>query len=310
MECEPINAYGVGEGNWVTALYAVRLAARFFQVDVLFQCSDAQATRRNMLLPWFNGYWPWNEPADDGRNNNLTEWIVCNNRYKKLRIDTLARQIQKDVQQMAVKLVGSTEPNESLHSSIITSPESSPPLFSNIELDQVAIHFRCGDAFGGAKKNDYGVIKFSEYKKWIAKNGDTKTIGIVTQPFEKHLIFREQDAVKVDECRQATTALVDYLQDFLPEARIRIHNTENETLPLAYARLAMAKQSFSSLSSFGAFAVVGTFGQGYIQKGNPKWVRHVPTYLPNIHLMEAPFWGSNMIRQQGLNRTLQWLVSD
>jgi hypothetical protein len=48
-------------------------------------------------------------------------------------------------------------------------PEDQEPLIPDVELDDAAIHFRCGDVMmGGAKWNDFGMIKFSEYKKWIS----------------------------------------------------------------------------------------------------------------------------------------------
>jgi hypothetical protein len=49
---------------------------------------------------------------------------------------------------------------------------------------------------------------------------------------------------------------------------ISIHNGPNKMLSLAYAPLAMTKQTCVSLSSFGIFPIIGTFGEGYFQKGN------------------------------------------
>jgi hypothetical protein len=113
----------------------------------------------------------------------------------------------------------------------------------------------------------------------------------------------------------ATYLLVDYLREFLPNATISIHNNENETLPLAYARLAMANQSFTSLSSFGIFPMIGTFGDGYFHKGNHvnPFATHVPDFLSNVHQMEAPALGTgtirNMLDTTTLNETLQWFVT-
>ena len=112
----------------------------------------------------------------------------------------------------------------------------------------------CGDVMGGANRYDFGMIGFSAYKEVIPPT--TRSIGILTQPFDKSRT-RKIDSRKTDSCEQVVFALVDYLQEFAPGARIRIHNGINETLPLAYARLAMANYSITSLSSFGIFPIVG-----------------------------------------------------
>lgn len=75
----------------------------------------------------------------------------------------------------------------------------------------------------------------------------------------------------------------------------------------------MAKQSFTTLSSFGIFPVVGTFGEGYFQKGNRgvnPFATYIPNYLPNLHEMNAPVKSSAEIRRIGLNATLDWFVTE
>ena len=57
----------------------------------------------------------------------------------------------------------------------------------------------------------------------------------------------------------------------------------------------MANQSFTTLSSFGIFPVIGTFGDGYFQKGNRgvnPFNTHLPHYFSNLHMMEAPKLGT------------------
>ena len=73
---------------------------------------------------------------------------------------------------------------------------------------------------------------------------------------------------------------------------ISIHNDKDESLSLTYARLAMADKSFTTLSSFGIFPVIGGFGEGYFQKGN-RGVNQFTKYLPSIypeklHMLDAP----------------------
>ena len=163
---------------------------------------------------------------------------------------------------------------------------------------------------GQARRNDFGIIKFTEYPKWI--NNETKRIGILTQSFDK-AHTRQRDSGKTEACREAVMSLVKYLQEHFPDALISIHNGPQETLPLAYARLAMAKQSFTSLSSFGIFPIVGTFGMGYFQKGNRgvnPFAHRIPQYLSNVHEMNAPVLSSWQIAKIGLNATLEWFVSE
>ena len=138
-------------------------------------------------------------------------------------------------------------------------------------------------------------------------------MGIVTQPFEKER-NRSQDKSKVDNCRAATYHLVDYLQGFLPSAKISIHNGPDETLPMTYARLVMADQSFTTLSSFGFFPVVGGFGRGYFQRGN-RGVNPFAQYLPEIYpdeliMMDAPVLTSSQLRGMDLQSILDWFVEE
>ena len=219
------NKQGLGQGNWVTGLYAARMASALSGVDSKFQCTDGQDSKMNLLLPWFDKYqvapsdrnvWPYSGPRP-------SENDACKDRYRSLRIDRMASQIQDDLRRMAVKLVGTRDAKRK-H---IDVPTDQPPLIPDVELDDVALHFRCGDVLGGAKRNDFGMIRFYEYKKWIPR--DTESIAILTQPFEKER-NRGQDARKADNCKKVVEALVFYLQAFAPKSRITIRNDMNETL--------------------------------------------------------------------------------
>jgi len=306
MDC--IN-HDNGQGNWVTAVYAVRMAAYLAGVDFKFQCQDGQDSKMSKLLPWFDQYqvaprtnrtsWP-----HGGNRPNQKE--ACPPKYPFLRIDHLALQIQNDLRKMAVTLVGSRDEIRR-HPDI---PIDVEPLIPDVQLDDVALHFRCGDVLGGANRYDFGMIRFNEYKKWIPNN--TESIGILTQPFEKSNA-RNVDKRKTELCREVVYALVDYLQEFAPNATISIHNGANETLPLAYARLVMANTSITSLSSFGIFPVVGTFGQGYFQKGNRgvnPFATYIPAILPNIHQMTADVNPTGRMRGKTAEQIIAWFVND
>jgi hypothetical protein len=307
-----------GQGNWVSAFYVVRMAAILAKVDFQFQCLLQQPNNNNnntitttsssdqpnnLLMPLFQGYyaaptppagwWPYN-----GKRPHETE--VCTHHYYKIRIDKMTRQIQTDMRTIARKLVGGDD-----------------PLYSNITLDDVAIHFRCGDVLGGAPRNDFGMIPFREYKKYVFRNATS--IGILTQPFTLE-DNRDVDQDQVADCEIVVHRLVQYLQDFMPNGTIiRIHNDPTtETLPLAWARLTLARQqAFTTLSSFGIFPVIGTLGQGYFQKGNTginPWSSHVPKHLPNMHVMKGNVMGTfdigRRIREKGLESMLEWFEAD
>jgi hypothetical protein len=310
MDCEQVSKReDLGQGNWITALYCVRLAAAVAKVDYQFQCTSGRASQMSVLLPWFDGYHP--APTDEEPwpyDAELpTEREVCVDKYGGIRVDKMSHEIQKDIRRMAVELVGPQSLNIATNSLL---DDEQKPLIPNVTQDEVAIHFRCGDVMGGVRRNDFGMIKFNEYPKWIWN--ETRSIGILTQPFDKS-VTRRRDQGKIDACREAVYLLVDYLHSFYPEATINIRNSREETLPLTYARIAMARQSFTTLSSFGIFPVVGTFGEGYFQKGNRgvnPFASFIPRYLPNQHEMRAPVKSSGQIQTMGLNATLAWFVSD
>mmetsp|Transcript_25462 Transcript_25462/g.70123 ORF Transcript_25462/g.70123 Transcript_25462/m.70123 type:complete len:539 (+) Transcript_25462:123-1739(+) len=300
---------GLGQGNWITAIYAARMASYLAGVDFRFQCLDGQSSRMSMLLPWFDKYqvadsmnrsfWP-----NGGVRPSAQE--ACPEKYPFLRIDKMAFEIQDDLRKMAVSLVG-TRDEKRRHPDV---PIDAAPMIPDVKLDDVALHFRCGDVLGGARRNDFGMIRFNEYKKWIPNT--TESIGILTQPFDKDR-NRGQDSQKVDNCRTVVYALVDYLQDFAPNARISIHNGLNESLPLTYARLVMANYSITSLSSFGIFPIIGTFGDGYFQKGNRgvnPFARYVPNILPNIHQMEADVRGTGEMMGKSVENLVDWFVDE
>jgi hypothetical protein len=75
---------------------------------------------------------------------------------------------------------------------------------------------------------------------------------------------------------------VDTLQKFLPSTEIMIHNGKDDALPLIFAWLAMADQSFTSLSSFDFIPMIGGFGDGHFQQGN-RGVNPFNKYLPGLY---------------------------
>lgn len=330
INCHSALREGLGQGNWITAWYNIQMATSLAQVDLLLQCHDHDTSYMELLLPWVSGYIPAQQsinpwPYSYDSSTPPTEREACASNYKFFRIDKMVRKIIDDMRKMAVSLVGSQEENPSrAHPDV---PRDQAPLIPDVVLDDVVIHFRCGDVMGGASRNDFGMIKFNSYKQYIDKK-NTKSIGIVTQPFMKDH-NRDLDKGRVDQCKEAVMTMVDYLHSFLDDdngtdndngpVRITIHNDpkKGETLPLTYARLIMAKQAFVSLSSFGIFPVLGTFGQGYFQQGNPgvnPWANHIvkeqQQHLDNIHMMTGPVLGTGTIGKMKFEDVLEWFVTD
>jgi len=158
LDCTLTRSEGKGAGNWVTALYAVRMAVHLAKVDYKFQCdaNDLLDERhRHEILRWFEGHHPappvtidkdgkakkilW--PYDEDHGTLHTETQVCAVDYAELRIDRMQRAIQWDLRRMAVALVGPPPlPN---HHKVYVPPPPPPPkeiaLFSNITVDDVAI---------------------------------------------------------------------------------------------------------------------------------------------------------------------------
>jgi hypothetical protein len=295
-----------GSGNWITAIYANRMAAAAARVDFQWQCTDGQESKMDTLLPWFevkqpapakDNLWPYKGKAD-------ASWLC--KKFEFQRLDYMIDVITDEMQKMGVTLLGTR--GEKKHPSV---PENQPALIPDVEVDDVAIHFRCGDFMGGFKRHDLGMIKFTEYKKWISN--DTQSIGIVTQPFEKER-NRRVDQANVTFCNHTVHHMVDYLQPFYPSAKISIRNTVNDTLPVSFARLIMANQSFTTLSSFGIWPVIGGFGKGYFQQGNGgvnNFTHTLPEYYPDkLFQMTAPKIGVAQLREMSLQSILEWFVTD
>jgi hypothetical protein len=155
-----------------------------------------------------------------------------------------------------------------------------PPLVPGVVLDDVVLHFRGGDLFN-SNHPGFGFMKFSAFSKRIPP--DTRSIGIVTQPFDNVAQYRRGDASseKRERHRVVVMALVDFLQEKFPQARVTIHNGPTETIALAYARMVMANQTIVGITSFGVFPAIASFGTGYIRR---------PDYKkgPNQFLMNPP----------------------
>jgi hypothetical protein len=300
-----------GSGNYILALYMMRASAAILgHVNMHFTCHDAHSTQKQLILPWFTGSWSWDSPA----HNNIS--VVARTKLIKqaccpfwcAALDQVRPDMLYDVRRMAMALVGDGPAHRTLSApnntssfvpQLATSPPQATPLF-NVELDDAVIHFRCGDLLG-SNLTSYGFMTFSGYVRHISR--ETKSIGILTQPFADYTAMAQQrsldaDSVNNQRCKTLVLALKDYISERHPQATVSIRNDANETIALAYARIAMANQSIGARSTFSVFPIAASFGTGYYLR--PKrwtpgsWLGRVSpgslldplTWKPNVVLFD------------------------
>jgi len=221
------------------------------------------------IFPWFASYqsavdsrepWPY-------RGNAPTQDQVCSpsksnlDYASKMPLEQMADLIRNDVRKMALQLIGSrTGIPKRIHQLV---PLDVDPWIPNIDVDDVIIHFPCyNDIYDGefttvTQNKRVGILQFREYTKRIYK--DVESIGIITE------IPREEGKNTKEVCHRASALLLEFLKEFYSNQSVSISIYKNDTFPLQYARIAMAKQSFSSFSTFGMIPIIGTFGEGYFQ---------------------------------------------
>ena len=288
-DCNFLNQKVNGQGNTILALYGLRMITAIAKVDFKFQCKNndfegwssnddnsndykkEKSRKLRWVFPWFASFqsasndrdpWPYMGSAP-------TEDQVCSSHNSDLDhgngimpLEKMADQIRDDVRKMALQLMGSqTEDPKRIHPLI---PLDVEPWIPNIAPDDVIIHFPCYSDVNDwedtttRRKSHVGILQFSEYTKHINEN--VKSIGIIREASGEP---RENSNENV--CNRASTLLLEYLQSIYTNHPVSISIYENDTLPLQYARIAMAKQSFSSFSTFGMIPIIGTFGEGYFQ---------------------------------------------
>lgn len=178
------------------------------------------------------------------------------------------------------------------------------------DLDEVAIHFRCGDVLSShIPKTDqnYGLLQFDAYRTRIPVN--VTSIGIVTAPFAPS-DTRSQDRPHTAMCRVLVDALVVYLETHFPGATLTVRNDPTESIPQVMSRLILAQYSFCARSTFCLFPALASFGTtSYVQAGGLAYFFDpMAKVYDNIHLMQGNFLKSSEINKKGFNYTLDWLV--
>lgn len=300
---------GMGSGNIVLAFYALRMVAHTVgHIHVQIQCSDAEQTQKELLLPWLTGFFPAVEhivPRD--MRNRPTVEEACTH-FNRIALGYMIPAMRYDMRRMALALVGvpdqliagdkntsfyTNTPPDGANMRLSVNPQE--PLYPSTELDEVVLHFRCGDLINSDHKS-FGFMSFQSFSRHISP--EARSIGIVTQPFDaKDAQMRplEQTSMHIDRCRLVVTKFVQHLEEQFSQARIRIRNDVNETIALTVARMIMAKQTITAISTFSVVPALATFGSGYIREPDfdkaPNWFLmhpNVSTLVDNVYLIQEP----------------------
>lgn len=168
---ELYSASDMGSGNFISALYHMRMSALALgNVDLHVTCPDADQVQSQLILPWFMGhYW-------GSTNQQQPQWTVestCGN-YDTSPISHMYERMQYAMRRMAIGLVGlpmkdphhpahqwaeehlwppKNENNNNVVSDTdlqlpVPQKDATPPFpAESLELDDATIHFRCGGAF-------------------------------------------------------------------------------------------------------------------------------------------------------------------
>jgi hypothetical protein len=334
-----------GTGNYMLTFYSFRrMAQQIGNIDVTITCEDAYATKDKLILPWLMGSFPrtywYNENIDDKSLIKAYEYSnqSCSymhqpevnlskscNTYNPL---DMYQDIIFELRRMAIALVGTLGLDHPAHSwaehhlwqenntmvqynnkkmQLPTPQKYDRPLLSNIEIDDVAFHYRCGDIME-SKNKWYGFMKFRSYSKRLAsevqqlqQHNHFYSIGIVTQPF-LGIQGRKQDQSKnaVDKCRKVLYAFKTFLQEqnytyieydknsgrpIAKKVRVTIRNSNKDFITTAYARLIMARHAVVAGNSwFAHFAGLASFATKVYMHRN-----RLATYralIPSIHLTD------------------------
>jgi hypothetical protein len=325
FSCEELYLFGnLGTGNYISALYGIRLAAQAIgNVHVHVHCFDAVDQRSDLILPWLTGWFPAAPPRELQQDAAAATPVSVQEAcvpYDQISIGYYLEDMQYEFRTMALALVGDVAATELLASPLppfnkqntnnqyqlekFSTPSSrKTPLFPKTELDEAVLHFRCGDLIG-INHPGFGFMKFASYSRHL--HSSTKTIGIVTQPFNETGQHRKTDGGRIrrEKCYKVVMAFVDHLQEAFPAAKITIRNSADETIALTFARMIVAKQTVIGITSFGVFAGLASFGDAYIRlpdfaKAPNQWLLQMGHQLPsNIHLIQEPKLMASVCKQR------------
>jgi hypothetical protein len=261
FDCEEMYTSGRGTGNWLWFLYCVRQAAyRMGNVELQMECRET-LNQSQLVIPWIMGNF-----ASYQRDSQFSLETACQATWDM--DDRIVEDIRYELRRMAVSLIGVPSAHhpaanfqmDAYREQRLQLPTRSLPLFTGIEIDDVAIHFRCGDLLEEKHGPDYGYAPFTSLARFISE--EARSIGIITQPFQGQV--RKNDRKDTGRCAILVGALQSFLQQAFPRATVTIQNSPTETITLAFTRLIMANQSIAAgTSTFVAMPFYATFGTAY-----------------------------------------------
>jgi hypothetical protein len=311
----------LGTGNVMLAFYTFRrIAQQIGNIDVSMTCNDANATKDRLILPWLMGSFPrtyWYD-RKEGTNTLAMEPLFSSNQscgyiqrpvflanpcesYRYNPMD-MYQDFIFELRRMAIALVGTQDKDHPAYvwasnnlwqnndtfvkvknsqMQLPTPQKYDLPLLSNIEIDDVVFHFRCGDIMSTDNKK-YGFMKFSSYSKHLEREqhyqNQFRSIGIVTQPFSGSIQGRDKDQSSAvdDKCRMIVSAFKHFLEEQnhtysvfneygttkTENVCVTIRNSKDDFITTSYARMIMAKHVVvTGNSSFSSFAAQASFSK-------------------------------------------------
>ena len=307
-------------GSLVYGIYAMHLAAMTHDIDLIFQCEEETAES--------NAFWWLQSNPEDIIDTRALLQKSTTEIYDETPLSSkdactgmgmipfgyafnLAR---AQLRNMAIGIFGARHFGYEKKSDNKTTLSSHhAPLYLDEELDQVSIHFRCGDVMKGFQTINYGMVPFDVYRS-VLLGKNYSSIGIVTQPFDKGKILRDLDAEYSNDCKHIVTSLQNYLSDHFSSAKVSIRNSQSDTIPMVMARLVLAEHTICIRSTFCMFPALATFGEAtFLPGGVAYFLDPIAQFHSNVHLLDStkvPYLFSHQIKEIGLNRTIDWLQNE
>jgi hypothetical protein len=171
------------------------------------------------------------------------------------------------------------------------------------QMDDVTIHFRCGDILSHPF-HEYG---YPRYRIYDLLGHAFDSVGIMSAPFgEKQ--SRLSDLVNAAKCNKILYDYVDYFASQYPNVKVTVRN--NDSLEEAFGRLIHSNQSWCNPSTFCLFPVLATRGHGFILDSDLyPFVRTMKS--DKITLVQAEMLHTKKIlkKKMTVNEILKWMRS-
>lgn len=268
LSCDRLFASNrFGTGNVLRVFYNIRLVARLIgNVEVMMECTDATATKSGLVFPWLMGTFAASRSDNSTRIAASLE-DACE-RFQPKTVHIIEDAIKYELRRMALSMVGVPHAEhpagrfvvEDSRENELQVPMTESPLFPDAEIDDVAIHFRCGDIIERRSHPKYSYVRWIALARLISP--EARSIGIITQPFKGQT--RNVDRPIRSRCPRLVKAMQTYLRKKFPRAKVNLRNSADESVALAFTRLIMANQSLAGgVSTFYTMPFYASFGTTY-----------------------------------------------